>query len=178
MLQSLTKRQMAFGLLFTAHMSVTSNLSPGELNNATRTQSTGGVVSGIDTYVSPAGGGYGAPLIQLGVLGGYQSTRSTFTTPPAAAALDVVNGAQIDEGGFVGVYGSYILNQFAADLLVKVDLFDHTTEPSVTCNSLQNDECPFLGNYLRDKYERCQQRLLSLLCRRPRLDRANGWLPL
>ncbi len=111
------------------------NLSPGpnELNNATRTQYTGGVVSGVDTYVRPAGGGYGAPLIQLGVLGGYQSTRSTFTTPAAAAALGELNGTQVDEGGFVGVYGSYVLNQFAADLLVKVDLFDHTTDQSFTC---------------------------------------------
>jgi hypothetical protein len=122
-----------------------SNLSPGELDNATRTQYTGGVVSGLDTYVSPTGGGYGAPLIQLGVLGGYQSTRSTFTTPPAAAAAGAFNGAQVDEGGFVGVYGSYLLNQFAADLLVKVDLFDHTTDPSVTCNVAQNGLIPFSG---------------------------------
>ena len=57
----------------------------------------------------------------------------------------MVNGAQIDEGGFVGVYGSYVLNQFAADLLVKVDLFDHTTEPSVTCNDAQNANIPFSG---------------------------------
>ena len=114
-----------------------SNLSPGEDNNATRTQYTKGVVSGIDTYVSPTGGGYGAPQIQLGILGGYESTRSAFTTPPVYAADTAegnFNGTQIDEGGFVGVYGSYVLNQFAADLLAKVDLFDHTTEPSVTCS--------------------------------------------
>ncbi len=123
-----------------------SNLAPGELNNSTRTQSTGGVVSGVDTYVNGAGGGYGAPLIQLGVLGGYQSTRSTFSVPPAAANEGVVNGAQTDEGGFVGVYGTYILNQFAADLLVKVDLFDHTTDPSVTCNDAQNKNIPFGGS--------------------------------
>ena len=113
------------------------NLAPGQDNNATRTQYTKGLVSGIDTYVSPAGGGYGAPQIQLGILGGYESTRSAFTTPPAYAADTTegnVNGTQIDEGGFVGIYGSYVLNQFAADLLVKVDLFDHTTEPSITCN--------------------------------------------
>ena len=117
------------------------NLSPGEDNNATRTQYTRGVVSGIDTYVSPTGGGYGAPQIQLGILGGYESTRSAFTTPPVYAADGLgstppvlnYNGTQIDEGGFVGIYGSYVLNQFAADLLVKVDLFDHTTEPSITC---------------------------------------------
>jgi hypothetical protein len=110
------------------------NLSPGQENNATRTQYTKGVVSGIDTYVSPTGGGYGAPQIQLGILGGYGSTRSAFTTPSAALADGAFNGTQIDEGGFVGIYGSYVLNQFAADLLVKVDLFDHTTEPSRTCN--------------------------------------------
>ena len=61
------------------------NLSPGQDNNATRTQYTKGVVSGIDTYVSPTGGGYGAPQIQLGILGGYESTRSAFTTPSALA---------------------------------------------------------------------------------------------
>jgi hypothetical protein len=94
------------------------------------------VVSGIDTYVSPTGGGYGAPSIQLGILGGYESTRSAFNTPPVYAAdthEGNFNGTQIDEGGFVGIYGSYVLNQFAADLLMKVDLFDHTTEPSITC---------------------------------------------
>jgi hypothetical protein len=114
--------------------------------NATRTQYTKGVVSGIDTYVSPTGGGYGAPTIQLGVLGGYQSTRSTFTTPAAALADGAFNGSQVDEGGFVGVYGSYILNQFAADLLVKLDLFDHTTDPSQTCNAQQNGNIPFSGS--------------------------------
>jgi len=122
-----------------------SNLSPGELNNATRTQYTGGLVSGVDTYVSPTGGGYGAPLINIGILGGYQSTRSTFTVPPAAAALGVVNGAEVDEGGFIGVYGSYFLNQFAADLLVKVDLFDHTTDPSQNCNEAQKAPIFFSG---------------------------------
>ena len=126
------------------------NLSPGEDNNATRTQYTTGVVSGIDTYVSPTGGGYGAPQIQLGILGGYESTRSAFTTPPAYAADSNppnVNGTQIDEGGFVGIYGSYVLNQFAADLLVKVDLFDHTTEPSGTCKPGEENgqPLPFSG---------------------------------
>ena len=123
------------------------NLSPGQDNNATRTQYTTGLVSGIDTYVSPTGGGYGAPQIQLGILGGYESTRSAFTTPPAYAADTQegnVNGTQIDEGGFVGIYGSYVLNQFAADLLVKVDLFDHTTEPSITCNP-EGGSLPFSG---------------------------------
>ena len=123
------------------------NLSPGQDNNATRTQYTRGVVSGIDTYVSPTGGGYGAPQIQLGILGGYESTRSAFTTPPAYAAdtrEGNFNGTQIDEGGFVGIYGSYVLNQFAADLLVKVDLFDHTTEPSITCNP-EGGSLPFSG---------------------------------
>ena len=122
-----------------------TNLNPGEENNPTRTQYTAGVVSGVDTYVSPTGGGYGAPLIQLGVLGGYQSTRSTFTTPPGIVEDHAFNGAQIDEGGFVGVYGSYVLNQFAADLLVKLDLFDHTTEPSATCNAAQTANIPFSG---------------------------------
>ena len=123
------------------------NLSPGQDNNATRTQYTTGLVSGIDTYVSPTGGGYGAPQIQLGILGGYESTRSAFTTPPAYAAdtrEGNFNGTQIDEGGFVGIYGSYVLNQFAADLLVKVDLFDHTTEPSITCNP-EGGSLPFSG---------------------------------
>ena len=123
------------------------NLSPGQENNATRTQYTKGVVSGIDTYVSPRGGGYGAPQIQLGILGGYESTRSAFTTPSTLALggdAFAFNGTQIDEGGFVGIYGSYVLNQFAADLLVKVDLFDHTTEPSVTCNA-QDQPLPFSG---------------------------------
>ena len=127
-----------------------SNLNPGQDNNATRTQYTGGVVSGVDTYVSPAGGGYGAPLLQIGILGGYESTRSTFTTPPAYLADGSFNGAQTDEGGFVGVYGSYVLNQFAADLLVKLDLFDHTTEPSITCPADQSpnstaSNIPFSG---------------------------------
>jgi hypothetical protein len=121
------------------------NLSPGQENNATRTQYTKGVVSGIDTYVSPTGGGYGAPQIQLGILGGYESTRSAFTTPPAILAAGAFNGSQVDEGGFVGVYGSYILNQFAADLLVKLDLFDHTTDPSQTCTAQQNGNIPFSG---------------------------------
>ena len=122
-----------------------SNLNPGSDNNATRTEYTGGVVSGIDTYVSPTGGGYGAPLIQIGILTGYQSTRSTFTTPPAALGDGEYNGAQTDEGGFVGVYGSYVLNQFAADLLVKLDLFDHTTDPSKTCNAAQTQDIPYSG---------------------------------
>jgi hypothetical protein len=125
------------------------NLSPGQDNNATRTQYTTGVVSGVDTNVNPMGGGYGAPQIQLGILGGYQSTRSAFTTPPVYAVAGLAsipptlnsNGTQIDEGGFVGVYGSYVLNQFAADLLVKVDLFDHTTERSITC-PLQSEVAP------------------------------------
>ena len=128
-----------------------SNLSPGEDNNATRTQYTKGVVSGIDTYVNPTGGGYGAPQIQLGILGGYESTRSAFTTPPVYAADTTegnFNGTQIDEGGFVGVYGSYVLNQFAADLLAKVDLFDHTTEPSVTCSPDDRSQPSVLGNDL------------------------------
>ena len=123
------------------------NLSPGQENNAARTQYTMGVVSGIDTYVSPTGGGYGAPQIQLGILGGYESTRSAFTTPSTLALGGdgfAFNGTQIDEGGFVGIYGSYVLNQFAADLLVKVDLFDHTTEPSITCNA-QDQPLPFSG---------------------------------
>ena len=125
------------------------NLSPGQDNNATRTQYTKGVVSGLDTYVSPTGGGYGAPSIQLGILGGYESTRSAFTTPPAYAADTSegnFNGTQIDEGGFVGIYGSYVLNQFAADLLVKVDLFDHTTEQSITCKPNKEEGfIPFSG---------------------------------
>ena len=83
MFQTITKRKTAFGLSVYGAYERHDNLSPGQENNATRTQYTKGVVSGIDTYVSPTGGGYGAPQIQLGILGGYESTRSAFTTPSA-----------------------------------------------------------------------------------------------
>ena len=102
-----------------------SNLNPGSSNNPSRNQYTAGLMSGVDhTFRDPEllGGG----SLQLGLLGGYNNTHSTFST-----SLDGQSSKQSDDGGFIGAYGTYSLNQFALDFLVKNDFYNH--HQTATC---------------------------------------------
>ena len=96
-----------------------SNLNPGAINNPSRKQYTAGLVSGADHTFTNAdflGGG----TLQLGLLGGYNDTRSTFTGAPDGQVTK-----QSDDGGFVGAYGTYSRDRFALDFLVKGDFYNH-----------------------------------------------------
>ena len=102
-----------------------SNLNPGNINNPSRNQYTAGIMSGVDrTFRDPEllGGG----SLQLGLLGGYNNTNSTYSTSP-----DGQSSKQSDDGGFVGAYGTYSLNRFALDFLVKNDFYTHNQ--TATC---------------------------------------------
>ena len=90
-----------------------SNLNPGAIDNPSRNQYTAGMMSGIDQTFRDADL-LGEGSLQLGLLGGYNNTYTTF---PGAN--------QRDDGGFVGAYGTYSLNRFALDFLVKGDFYNH-----------------------------------------------------
>ena len=102
-----------------------SNLNPGAINNPSRNQYTAGLLSGVDhTFSDPEFLGMGT--LQLGLLGGYNNTRSTFSSAP-----DGQGAKQSDDGGFIGAYGTYSLSRFALDFLVKGDFYNHSQ--TATC---------------------------------------------
>jgi hypothetical protein len=102
-----------------------SNLNPGAINNPSRNQYTAGLMSGVDHTFRDADL-LGAGTLQLGLLGGYNNTRSTFSNTPQGEGAK-----QRDDGGFVGAYGTYSLNSFALDFLVKGDFYNH--HQAATC---------------------------------------------
>ncbi len=74
-----------------------------------------GVQSGVDhTYLRAPGEG-----ILIGALAGYNDTHGKFSGDATVQAK-----TQDIDGAMLGVYGTYFHRGFAADVLVKVDLFD------------------------------------------------------
>jgi outer membrane autotransporter protein len=74
-----------------------------------------GVLSGIDhTYLHAPGAG-----ILIGALAGYNDTHGRFS-----GDVNLQARTQDIDGAMLGLYGTYFHRGFAADLLVKVDLFD------------------------------------------------------
>lgn len=93
-----------------------SDLAPGSGENLVRKQTTVGGISGTDaTYFRYSE--YGHETLQMGLLGGGMHITNKFSdfgsTSDARQTLD---------GGFVGAYGSYRLNQFAVDGFFKTDM--------------------------------------------------------
>lgn len=96
------------------------NLSPGSVDNPTRTQRTFGQIAGLDvTYTRREG--RGVETLQLGLLGGHNSARSDFSD-----TANVRDASQTEEGGFLGTYATYQVERFALEVIGKADFFQHT----------------------------------------------------
>ncbi len=126
-----------------------SNLNPGQTDNPTSTQRSVGIVSGIDrTFRDSAAFGQGS--LQLGLLGGYNSTRTSFSDTP-----NNKDASQRDEGSSVGAYGSYVVNRFALDFLVKGDFYNHSQSATVTQTSTVSCKTGQLVTKDSGRYSKC-----------------------
>jgi len=93
-----------------------SDLAPGSGENLVRKQTTVGGISGTDaTYFRYSE--YGHETLQMGLLGGGMHITNNFSDFGSTS-----NARQTLDGGFVGAYGSYHLNQFAVDGFFKTDM--------------------------------------------------------
>jgi hypothetical protein len=111
------------------------NLAPGSGENLVRKQTTVGGMSGADvTYHRFTENGL--ETVQFGLLGGGTHITSNFSD-----FGDTTNARQTQDGGFVGAYGSYRLNNFSVDGFFKTDLLtlrqSSTVSGPVKCGSGQ-----------------------------------------
>ena len=112
-----------------------SNLAPGSGYDLTRKQETvGGITGGDVTYNRM--GPHGTETLQLGLLGGGIHIRNRFSDTPT-----VTNATQTQDGGFIGAYAAYSVNNFAIDAFFKTDLLrlrqKSTTSGVPTCGQDQ-----------------------------------------
>lgn len=112
-----------------------SNLAPSSGYDLTRKQETvGGITGGDVTYHRM--GPYGTETLQLGLLGGGIHIQNRFSDTPTVTDL-----SQTQDGGFVGAYAAYAVNNFAVDAFFKTDLLrlhqKSTTTGLPTCGKDQ-----------------------------------------
>lgn len=136
-----------------------TNIIPGA-SGVARNQSTFGVAAGFDRTFRNTG--WMLSGFQIGIFGGYNDTRSTFSNRTTLETRTVNTGStdlvtvnttdseQESNGGFVGVYGSYFHGPLSADLSLKADFFD-LTQTAVetltgTCGAAVNLGTNFLHN--------------------------------
>ena len=112
-----------------------SNLAPGSGYDLTRKQETvGGITGGDVTYNRM--GPHGTETLQLGLLGGGIHIKNRFSDTPT-----VTDATQTQDGGFIGAYAAYSVNNFAIDAFFKTDLLrlrqKSTTSGVPTCGQDQ-----------------------------------------
>lgn len=113
-----------------------TNVTPG----VTRNQTSYGMAAGFDrTFLHS---GWAQSGFQIGVFGGYNDTRSTFsprttaetrnialddgTSPATAVTVNTFDTESESNGGFVGAYTTYFQGPLSGDLSIKADFFDFT----------------------------------------------------
>lgn len=110
-----------------------SNLAPGQEENPTRRQISGGGMAGMDkTYRRSA-----RELIQVGAFAGYTGTNSDFSTTVFTdiALGDTYRRTDAEQdiwGPFVGAYLAYAKNQWLTDLAFKVDILELSQKSKLT----------------------------------------------
>jgi hypothetical protein len=113
-----------------------SDLAPGQDENPTRTETTGGGMAGMDWTSHHAS----EETVQFGVFGGYLANRASFTdtvfvleSPGTAAdTYQRTDNHQDIDGGFVGGYLTYRNNQWLGDLAFKSDILQLSQKSVLT----------------------------------------------
>jgi hypothetical protein len=127
-----------------------SNLAPGNQENPTRREFTGGGVFGADwTHVRHA---EVVEAVQFGVFAGYSDSRAkfsdtqfTFNDPGTTNLQDTynrTNSRQDIEGPFVGTYFAYVHDKWTSDVTFKADFFDVDAKSlliQTTCGTVTDD---------------------------------------
>lgn len=138
-----------------------TNIIPGA-SGVSRNQSTYGMAAGFDRTFRNTG--WSLSAFQIGVFGGYNHTRSTFSPrttienrsvdggPAELVSVTTTDSEQESNGGFVGAYTSYLRGAFSGDLSIKVDFFDLTQTATETllgqCATANVFDNPLATNFL------------------------------
>lgn len=101
-------------------------LAPGSGENLVRKQTTVGGISGADTTYRRHTAD-GLETFQFGLMGGGTHVSSKFSD-----FGDISNARQTQDGGFVGAYGTYRLNNISFDGFFKADLLKLRQRSTVT----------------------------------------------
>jgi hypothetical protein len=118
-----------------------SNLAPGNDENPTRNQVSGGGMGGMDWTVIKRGETLQA--FQFGVFSGFSETNSNFSDTSFRGSVDTTNdvtftrsgNSQDVNGPFVGAYLAYARGAWTFDLAFKADFFDLSQRSSLSANT-------------------------------------------
>lgn len=123
-----------------------SNLAPGNDENPTRNQVTGGGMGGMDWTVIKRGETLQA--FQFGVFSGFSETNANFSNTTFNGSVDTTNdvtfsrtgNSQDINGPFVGAYLAYARGAWTFDLAFKADFFDLSQRSSLSANTTCGDD--------------------------------------
>ncbi|RUP00553.1 hypothetical protein [Hyphomicrobium sp.] len=118
-----------------------SNLAPGNDENPTRNQVSGGGMAGMDWTVIKRGETLQA--FQFGVFSGFSETNDNFSNTSFRGTVDTTNdvtfsrtnNSQDVNGPFVGAYLAYATGAWTFDLAFKADFFDLSQRSSLSANT-------------------------------------------
>ncbi|MFT3730534.1 MAG: hypothetical protein QM780_03775 [Hyphomicrobium sp.] len=132
-----------------------SNLAPGEQENPSRNQVTGGGMGGMDWTVVKRGETLQA--FQVGVFSGFSETNNNFSDTSFTGSVNSLgttnnvdftrsNNSQDVNGPFVGAYLAYAYGAWTFDAAFKADFFDLSQRSSLT--AAVDPTCGIPGNVL------------------------------
>ena len=118
-----------------------SNLAPGNQENPTRNEVTGGGMVGADWTTVRHGAS--SEAFQFGVFSGYSETNNRLSSTQFTASVDAAGSpSQVDftrsdntediNGPFVGAYLAYVRDAWTFDLAFKTDFFDLTQRSTLS----------------------------------------------
>jgi hypothetical protein len=118
-----------------------SNLAPGNEENPTRNQVSGGGMAGMDWTVIKRGETLQA--FQFGVFSGFSETNDNFSNTSFRGSVDTTNDVTFSRsnnsedvnGPFVGAYLAYARGAWTFDLAFKADFFDLSQRSSLSANT-------------------------------------------
>ncbi len=115
-----------------------SNLAPGNEENPSRNQVTGGGMGGMDWTVIKRG--ETPQAFQVGVFSGFSETNNNYSNTSFNGSVDIAddvtfsrtNNSQDINGPFVGAYLAYMHGAWTFDLAFKADFFDLSQRSSLS----------------------------------------------
>lgn len=118
-----------------------SNLAPGNEENPTRNQVSGGGMAGMDWTVIKRGETLQA--FQFGVFSGFSETNDNFSNTSFRGSVSSTNDVTFSRsnnsedvnGPFVGAYLAYARGAWTFDLAFKADFFDLSQRSSLSANT-------------------------------------------
>lgn len=118
-----------------------SNLAPGNDENPTRNQVSGGGMAGMDWTVIKRGETLQA--FQFGVFSGFSETNDNFSNTSFRGSVNTTNDVTFSRsnnsedvnGPFVGAYLAYARGAWTFDLAFKADFFDLSQRSSLSANT-------------------------------------------